>query len=118
MMIETQRAVDDVVADHQKHVLGAVVVEIGPGQELDDDAEAGSATLMALTQAPVTDGAWKFQLADFPVEGEWAVAVTQDLDGDGAVVGALETEGSLVRITISFNQERILSTVRGKETQT
>ena len=81
-----------------------------------DDTDPGSATLMALTQAPAQDGAWTFRLGDFPVDGQWTVAVTQDLDRDGAVAGPLETGGVLVRITVSFGNEEILSTIRGKET--
>lgn len=84
----------------------------------DDDTDLGTVTLMSLTRYPRRDGGWTFERKGFPVPGSWTVQVTQDLDGDGAVGGDLEEDGLLVRITVSFDGEAILTTIRGKETQT
>lgn len=83
----------------------------------DDDADPGSVTLTSLARAPAADGCWKFTLRDFPLNGEWSVRVTPDLDADGQVAGSMETSGSFLRITVAFNDVPMLSTVRGKETQ-
>jgi hypothetical protein len=83
----------------------------------DDDSDLGSVTLMSLTQTPVGHDGWRFRLADFPVEGQWLVSVNHDLDGDGNVAGGFETSGELVRITVFFEGEALLWTIRGKETQ-
>jgi hypothetical protein len=84
----------------------------------DDDTDLGTATLVALSHAPPEDGGWMFQRDDFPVDGEWLVSVTRDINDDGLVEGDLEEGGKLVRIAVSFNGRRVLSTIRGKETQT
>lgn len=72
-------------------------------------------TLASLTNSPSGDG-WTFRLQDFPVEGQWAVLVTRDVDGDGSISGELEENGLAVRIAISFDGWPVLSTVRGRET--
>ncbi len=84
----------------------------------DDDDVIGAVTLMSLSKAPAEDGGWRFELAGFPVQGQWLVTVTQDLNGDGNVQGVLEEGGQLLRITVAFDGDVILSTVRGRETQT
>ncbi len=84
----------------------------------DDDADIGTVTLASLAQAPEEDDGWVFTLNDFPVEGSWCVAVDQDLNADGSVEGTVEESGKLVRITVFFDDETILWTIRGKEIQT
>jgi hypothetical protein len=78
----------------------------------DDDSELGAVTLMSLTHGSSAAGGWKFARPDFPIPGDWLVVVTQDVDESGSVAGPIETSGKLLRITISFNGQRMFSTVR------
>ena len=91
------------------------------GQQLnelfDDDNDVGTATLIGLSQAPKPKDGWTFKLNDFPVDGEWLVKASFDLDNDGNVAGTLEKSGNLVRISVSFNDHEMVWTIRGKETQ-
>ena len=72
-------------------------------------------TLASLTKSPSGEG-WTFRLQDFPVEGQWAVLVTRDLDGDGSISGDMEENARAVRIAIAFDGWPVLSTIRGRET--
>jgi len=84
----------------------------------DEDNDLGNVTLMSLSKAPADPGGWEFELAKFPVPGKWLIKVTPDLNGDGKVEGELEEGKNLLKIVVSFDGEQMLSTIRGKETQT
>lgn len=82
---------------------------------LDDDADVGDITLMQLTRVPGAADGLKFTLENFPVEGEWRLAVDRDLNGDGEVAGELETGNKVLRIRVLFNDELVLETHKASE---
>jgi hypothetical protein len=75
----------------------------------------GDVTIQQLTRWPTAEGGWRFTLANFPVEGEWRVAVGPDLDGDGVVSGTIEESGRVLGIRIFFRDQLVLATSRAKE---
>lgn len=73
-----------------------------------------SVTLSQLAHG-ITDGTWTFRYLDLPSSGAWAVTVDQDLDGDAAISGALETFGRVYRILVRYDGRDVIETRRAIE---
>ena len=93
----------------------------------DEDPVLGDITLHQLSRWPTADEGWRFSLAKFPVDGEWRVQVSHDLNDDGVIAGqvestldavalrALEESKQVFRIRVFFNDKLILATNRSAE---
>lgn len=75
----------------------------------------GTITLNQLSRWPQAAGGWRFTLADFPVIGQWRVAVSADLDGDGKTTGPIENLNTVFAVRIYFQDQLVLMSSLSKE---
>jgi hypothetical protein len=80
----------------------------------DDDDDLGSVSLSQLVHPPLGSG-HMFTMATKDISGTWSIRVTRDLNGDGDLLDERENRSDLVRITIYFENRRILDTIRAAE---
>jgi type II secretory pathway pseudopilin PulG len=81
---------------------------------LDDDGDLGTVTFRQVSEASGTDGL-AFTTDILGRETRWQIAVSNDLDGDGATTGLREGRQDLFRIEIVANGVRLFTTMRAAD---